>query len=288
MKLQYTPLDEARDIIKTRQADEDLQERLTTLTYGLEPGQGYSLGSEPALIYAEYVARPTVRDEVFALTALDANLRPVWATYRADTFTTTNKKKVSMWRPPLALPKGQNTRQWIVDRGEVGSQFSTGIGTVQTKYEGVQTVTDYWQQLRATVFLADPNLPLGNYIDSVTDLSDTYREWATANGEQGNSIAAGYYPAIMGMYATRAALYADFESYQAFKQSVAEPAYIRAAEILGVEPVIVRPEPVGLVQESRVTGNPVGIDQTDLTFLEPEQVDALLNTGVVMEAKNAS
>lgn len=277
MKLRYTPIDEVAGLLEERLQNEQLQDELFKLTYGSEPGGAYSLDSGPSLVLAEYVARPTVRDIALAKTAIEFGLSAAWASYRGDSFTTTNKKKVGMLRPPLALPNGQNTRQWIVNPEDRQSP-NVEIGNVQTKYDCNQTVADYWQSLRGLLF---PKWDLKGCENSVIDLTDAYRFWAQRNGETGKSIAKGYYPAIMAMYATRAALFAGFDPYSDFANKVTQPAYEYVYETLKVEPIIVRaPDTEALIVDES-TGRRVEPDQTDLTFLSPSEVIQLQTTGCV-------
>ena len=278
MKLRYTPIDEVQGILNERKNNEELQQKLRLITFDIEPGGPYECSDEEAsLVFAEYVARPTNRDIDFALRAVKNGLSPTWATYRTDKFTTTNKKKVGMLRPPLAFPNGQNTRQWIVEAQDRQAP-NIEIGNVKTRFNSRLTVSEYWQELRKLVL---PRWGLDQSIDSVVDLSDAYRRWATMNGENGDSIAKGYYGAIMGMYAGRTALYADFDSYPEFKTKVAQPAYEAVADITGFEPVIVKPAEVDPNLLEKDNSRRLDVDQTDLTFLSSPEVSALQKTGCI-------
>ncbi len=182
-----------------------------------------------------------------------------------------------MLRPPLALPNGQNTRQWIVNP-EARQTPNVEVGNVQTKFDPNQTVAEYWQSLRELVL---PRLDLTSCVNSVTDLTASYRFWAAKNGESGQSIAKGYYPAIMAMYTTRTALYADFDPYSDFAIKVTQPAYEYVFETFKVEPIIVRaPETEALIVDES-TWRRVEPGQTDLTFLSPSEVIQLQTTGYV-------
>ena len=273
--IRYTPLDETAETVKERQANEALQAKLVeSLGNKLPQGPFEAWDQLPSAVLAEYVARPTGRDLMFAQDAIEAGLVPWWLTYKQDRFTTTNAKKVGMLRPPLAMPKGQDTRRWIVPEESRGG----AIGDRPTIYASIDTVSDYWRYLRMSVM---PTVGLAAAVDNVLDISAWYRLQAFRSGAADErSLASYYYPAIMGLYATRAALFLDFESYPEFKSSVAVPAFEAAATMLGADPVVVRWQPPKklLAQDK---SREINYDQTDLTWLGSEDVRLFQQTGRV-------
>ena len=268
MKIRYTPLNEAAEIIQERKNNEEIQDKLIQLIGNSEPGGAYDLNQpEPVAVYAEYVARPTIADVDFARTALIGGLEPWWSTYTQDNFTTTNKKKVDMLRPPLVLPTGQQTRSWIVD-AETRGKNNRGIGTYQTMYPAL-SVEEYWKRLRRLVL---PRYVLGNYVENVTDVSQFYSEQANNRGVTGKSKAGAYYPSVMGMYAARAVLFVDFDKYPEFLPT-AQAGYESAVQALGVEPVLVQFSSTNTLPALCNDNRELESRQTDLTFLTEMQMN---------------
>ncbi len=273
--LKYTPLDEAAETIRERWQDETLQARLATFLGDEIPDGPFE--SSNSAIFAEYIARPTGKDLCFAYDAIAAGLVPWWLTYTQDRFVTTNPKKVGMLRPQLAMPKGQNTRSWVVPAGSRSGR----IGLCPTIFEDMPTIVDFWDELRRFIM---PRNGLGDRMGNVRDISHWYRNQAFRRGATNEQSLAGYYyPAIMGLYATRAVLFSDFDKYPDFKASIAMPAFTAAAEALGVEPVVVQWQSPGTVP-ALDGSREINSDQTDLTWLSDEQVKVFRETGSVILA----
>ena len=267
-KIIYTPLDEVADTLKARKNDEELQDRLLTLI-GNDPLPN-AFSADNAAVFAEYIARPTGDDLTFASQAMQTGLQPWWVTYETDAFTNANAKKVSMWRPPLALPKGQDIRQWIV----AADDRTATIGEASTKFGG--NVVEYWRDLRQAVF----NQQVIPEIESnVCDIGEWYKRQAAARGEMGKSIASAYYPAVMGLYAAKAALFCNFDNYPEF-YPIALEGFKQASATLGVRPIIVAFES-GQPRESVDGRRLLDAKQTDLTWLDSDQTASLLSQGII-------
>lgn len=267
-KIIYTPIGEAAEIIAERRADEALQARLESLIGNSPLPDVFT--REKSAILAEYVARPTGTDLSFAEQAAQAGLQPGWLSYTGDIFTNANAKKVDMWRPRLALPKGQDMRSWIVAPAERTAK----IGEAPTVFDNNMNVAKYWAGLRKAEFSRYGISPLE---DAVSDATTWYRQQAERRGEVGSSIAAGYYPAVMGVYATKAVLFCDFDKYPDF-YPIALEAYTTAADTLGVNPVIVAFDG-STPRESADGRRLLQASQTDLTWIAPDQTANLLNEG---------
>ncbi len=120
----------ARDAItqlRLRQEDGDLAARVLELLGGRLPA-GFPDDRVPTAMLARYVPRATGEDLAFATSAAAAGMRPYWASYVSDRFTTRNPEKVDTLRPPVRLPKGQRTRSWIVPP----SERNAGVGLART------------------------------------------------------------------------------------------------------------------------------------------------------------
>lgn len=267
MKIRYTPLDEAAEIIAERKSNEEIQCKLGQLTRGYEPGGAFNkLSSDIAGVYAEYVARSTVADIAFAKLAITGKLTPWWATYTKDIFTTVNAKKTDMLRPPLVLPKGQSTRSWIVESSV--RQQPYGIGEFPTIYDGL-TVSQFWDTLRRPVL---SQYELESSAANTIDLSEAYEFWSmNIKGKKSDS----YYPAIMGLYASRAVLFVDYDRFESFLPT-AEQGYEETARTLGVEPVIVKFNPEKTEMDAiDGSGRLINQRQTDLSWVVAEGIFSL-------------
>lgn len=260
--IRYTPLDEAAEIIADRRNNEELQQKLAEYLGCLVPAGPFDLAlPKPAAILAEHIAQPTARDAGFATTAMANRLAPWWLSYENDQFLSSNQKKVGALRPALALPNKNNlAKEWLVlppDRpGPIGSR--------PTVLNQLPTVSDYWRMMRQVVF---PRLGLDNAINSVLDISDWYRVQARRFAEsEAQKLAVGYYPAILGLYATRAVLFSGGSNPQ-FRSQVFCPAFERVATELGVDPVIVKFDACGGM-DSIDGKRRIAPNQTDVTFLD--------------------
>ena len=292
MKIEYTPIDEVAETLLKRRSNKKLQAKFREFVGGV-PLSGcfekdYLI---PPAVYAEYIARPTVADIEFAKQATEARLEPWWATYLSDTFTTTNPKKTDMFRPPLALPKGQSTRSWVVnqkDRNVQESLNTRGIGEFPTIYPDL-TITQYWQKLREQVLPKYGFTSIGN----VVDMSDVYAEWQGDDPDTKKG-SEKYYPKLMGLYACRAALFVDYDRFPSFKP-IAEAGYEAATNTLGVEPIIVKYNPENIKYQAlgqvldqeldqELGGSKRILDyrQTDLTWMSDEQVKRLNKNGMIV------
>lgn len=276
--IRYTPLDEVAETIQERRDNEALQAKLAQMLGDDIPAGPFAedVDGLPA-VYAEYLARLTVKDWLFARAALGCGLEPWWVTYERDTFTDVNKKKASMRRPKLAFAKGQQTKAWIVPEAE---RKGGEMGATPTVFDEVETVAEYWRRLRMLVISQNPDLLTVE--NNVYDISEWY--WRQAASVQGINKAPSYYPKLMGLYASRAVLFRDFGAANPVFRPIAEAGYRAAAEALGVEPVIVkfRPPRTALSGE----GREISTDQTDLTFLNAEQIASLQKNGYVTEENN--
>jgi hypothetical protein len=221
------------------------------------------------VVYAEYLARPTGKDLLFAKVALGAGLEPWWVTYERDGFASTNEKKASMRRPKLAFAKGQQTKGWIVSQEQ---RQDGDMGSTPTIFSEIETVAEYWRRMRGLVMSRDPKL--NGVKGNVFDISEWY--WRQAKDASGVNKAPAYYPNLMGLYAGRAALFTSFSP--AFRP-VAEAGFKAATEKLGVEPIIIKFRPVKTVLSGE--GREIKSELTDLTFLTPEHIKSLQENGYV-------
>ncbi len=261
-EIRYTPLDEAAEVIAERRDNEELQAKLAQFLGGDIPdGPFADDAQEPRAVLAEYIARPTVRDITFAQTALKAEFNPWWLTYEQDFAGDQNIKKVGIISPKFALASNMDlARQWLVPWGQRYGPLN-GCSTI---FSELPDVSRYWAAMRKAIM---PRYDLGTCIDNVYDISEWYKRQAERSaGESSPKLATRYYPAIMGMYAARAALFMNFEAYGDFKP-IAASGFEQAADVLGVDPVVVHWSPPATIR-SLDGKRDVRYDQTDATFLD--------------------
>lgn len=265
MKDIYTPRSAAAELLVDRKSDESLQARAARFLGGCLPSQCFDV--ELVAYLPRYVPSATLEDEVFAEEARLAGLSPYWASYNDDKYTNRNSEKVRTIRPPLLLPKGQRTRQWIVEPGKRAG----GMGNLETVYG--YTSTDYQKGLRQTVFnrMGDAGL-----VDNTFDMSEWYRMQANRFGYEGGNLAPYYYPATMALAATQGVMFDDFDTelgtfgdLAQFRNDVVYPAIDQVTEALGVAPIIVK---LPYYKE---------LDATCLEFLDQDEVGLLRTVGSV-------
>lgn len=234
-ELKYFEPDKAQEVIGNRRVDDKLSARLRDMTGDELPDGPFGelpCGSVPA-VRAEYLARPTVGDMDYLKTAREAGFEPWTLTYEMDQYLDSNPKKANMCRPRLALPKGQLVKLRVNPAPK--RLNGAPIGMIPTEF-GVN-LGDWWLALRR--YELSNNGQAGD-IDNVSDISQWYSAQAAKNGWNGRdpSRASYYYPSLMGLYATRAVLFCDFDAFPNF--TYAADASTRVEEELGVEPVIVK------------------------------------------------
>lgn len=233
MSIEYTSLEAAAEIIGNRRADDALQRRLRDFLGGELADGPYADSTTSSLpaVRAEYLARPTAGDLDFLQTARELGFDPWTVTYEGDAYLASNEKKANMYRPRLALPRGQMARLKIVRNGQWEGY---PIGDIPTTY-GIP-LGEWWRALRAYKL---ERTGLASLQDNVYDIGDWYKSQALDNGaKQGDSsIAGAYYPRLMGLYAARAAL---FTCFPLDFTRIAVPAFEQVSEALGVSPVVVR------------------------------------------------
>lgn len=264
----YTPRQAAVEIIGERMNDRALTTRLMEYLGGDLPDD-FPESDTPIAYTAPYLAGGTVWERNFAIQARRDGFEPWTATYERDMYVNSNGSKVAALRPTLLLPKGQQTKQWVVrpsDREGCIGAIPTIFGSSEDPGQQ-DTVSDYQRGLRTIVF-DDAGLTGG---DNIFDMSRWYADQARRFGyESGPNKAPAYYNAIMALVAVRAALYDQVYSagkMTPFTQKVMGPAYDTACKALGVSPVIV--EQVGLDN----------MNVTDLRFLSDEEAVVLRNVG---------
>jgi hypothetical protein len=258
-----TDLEQAIEIIGNRRTDSRLIKAVGKFLDSDLP----SIISKDAVpvSYAPHVAGGTNAEIHFAKEVRANDGIPVLTSYIEDRFTVSNPAKVNHWRPKIAWPKGQITRQWIV-----APQFRQGqpigVGTTPTIYEqdgeGV-SVQDYQLAIGAIAFG-------GNQAGDMPEIVD-YSSWYTRQSDLRNSkrSAVGYYPAVMALYSVYGVLfrYANQPgeaSVTEFRRTIVDPAAEISAEALGVKPVLVTRE---CPNDGSVT-NMSGISTIDMAFLQ--------------------
>jgi len=264
----YTPSEAAADIIGERANDVALNTRLMEYI-GDELPDGFPDAGVPVAYTAPYVAGGTVWERDFAERARAAGFEPWIATYGADKYVDSNGTKVAALRPTLLLPKGQQTKQWVV----APADRQGSIGALPTIYEDIDTpgrqdtVSDYQAGLRAIVF-DEAGL---DGAANIFDMSRWYVVQARRFGyEIGPNLAPAYYNAIMALIAVKAALYDQVYTDgkpTRFTVNVMSPAFDNAYKALGERPVIV---------EQKGLGN---MNITDLRFLDTKEIEVLKTIG---------
>ncbi len=238
-ELIYCEPDKAAEIIGNRRSDSRLNQKLRDfLKDNIPEGPFGDSGSAlPPAIRAEYLARSTVGDLDYMTNVAAYGMEPWTISYEADLYgKAPNPKKANMYRPRLALPKGQLVKLRVVDEKQVTAEV--GIGEYPT-YFGI-SLSNWWLKLREYVLKREG---MAANTDKLYDISEWYDAQARTAGykESEASKATYYYPKLMGLYAVRAALYCDFEAFPSFKY--AEAACQQAREVLGVSPIIVKWRP---------------------------------------------
>lgn len=261
----YTPPQVASAILAERQTDERLVEKAKRFLGGNLPSTELQIGRKIAFL-ARYVPRATAEDLLFAKVAEDDGFEAYWASYLDDRYTERNPEKVATVRPTLLLPKGQRTRSWVVER----AQRCGGVGRLQTRFG--YSAEAYQQGLREVIF---GSRAASNLVMNTFDMGSWYRQQAERFGYEQGNLAPYYYPALMALTTVFGVLYEDFNGgpnagngdLARFTREVVTPAYDRVRDVLGVTPLVVQMPYME------------GMGDTDVRFLEPEQVVQLQQTG---------
>lgn len=258
-ELLFTSPSEAYERAGERLEDTELQERVAEYLGGIWP-EGFEEPSQPQAVFAPYLARGSELEVQFVEQALEAGFVPTVATYEASEYVTANSSGVDCYRPPLKIPKGQRSRDWVVPEDERPGE----LGAANTIYEGLDIV-GYWAGLRNAVM--DQNF--GDDPTRVTDFGDWYKVQAGCFGwNNERSKADKYYNALMALYASGRAVLWDTPPTR-FATSVMLPAANRAWRNVGAPPLLT----CELRPEKR--------DWVDLSFLSPEQTEQLKLTGTI-------
>ncbi len=231
-------IESAIEIIGNRRQDSRLVKKASNLL-GNDIPDTIKAVNMPICI-APHVAGGTIAELEFAKEVIASGAQPIWTSYIEDRFTTRNPVKVNHWRPRIAWPKGQLTRQWIVPE-TVRKDPGIGIGAAPTVFEsGVRiiSVAEYQGSLA--------KLALEAASSTIEPLTIDYSEWYSRQSAlRGMSRSAkGYYSAIMALYSVFGVLFRydnqpGNQDLLSFRQSVAIPAAEFVKDKLGVEPVIV-------------------------------------------------
>lgn len=238
----YFDPDTAKEVMGNRLTDTKLQQRTAKYLGGDLPDGAYAPGTDQVnSVRAEYLWRPTAGDMDYLRQASAAGFEAWTVSYQKDRYIKANAKKGNMaGQPTIELPRGQRMRLRLFDVLPITSP----IGELATRFNVDDipvTLTEFWAALRMFVL---NNAGLANLVDKTSDISDWYARQAKANGwKEGygdEKKAKFYYPKLMGLYAARAVLYCNYDSYVMFSYFQAEPAFAAATEALGVAPIIVR------------------------------------------------
>lgn len=254
MSIKYTAPEMAAEIVGNRRADDKLQEKFNKIVKGILPEGPYAdISDDPPAVRAEYLARPTRGDLEFLELAIELGFTPWTVTYEQDSFVSSNEKKSTMARPRLALPKDQMVKLKTpsLDEGCPIGDLYGGFGV---------KLSTLWLGMRRFVFERENRQ---EYVPNVFDISEWYQEQASLYGWEraSQSKAKYYYKSLLGLYATRAALFTQFS--EGFDYP--EPAFDAVADELGVEPVIVKWLPKPNYPQKGVGKRPVDQNEVDLT-----------------------
>ena len=259
METEYlsVPAEAAYEEAERRLRDNALQEKVATYLGNLWPA-GFSDTSSPQAIYAPYLAKGSIVEVDYISKAAAVGFEPVVATYQQSEYVTANAALIDCYRAPLMLPKGQQTREWLVSE----DQRCGPVGIAETKYKGL-SIVNYWSGIRDTV-LEEKDLEESS---TVVDFSEWYDMQAKRFGwDGGRSKAPFYYRALLGLYTSgRAVRYAVPPTE--FTDRVVLPAAKIAQDYLGKQPLIVYEIPA------------VKRDWSDLSFLDESSCVELKETG---------
>jgi hypothetical protein len=216
-------------------------------------------GPKPVAILANYVARGTREDRLFAGQAEADGLVPYWATYLDDAYTTTNPQKVDTIRPPILWPKSQRTRGWVVKPEDRNGP----IGNLNTIF--AMTSSEYQSSLREIRLAKDERTDL---LDNTFDMSEWYRVQAKRFGHREGERLAPYYVAARFALITLCAYYHNYDGTDTrFMREVFYPNYYKVKRELGLKPVIVNMPYLP------------GLNETDLSFLDNDQAEKVKELG---------
>lgn len=256
----YTPPEAAVAMLEERRQDIAVRSRVLEYLGGILPSSCLAAGNPPVAILANYLARGTLEDRVFAKLARKAGFLPYWATYTAERFTTTNPEKVDTIRPPILWGKGQRTRQWIV-RPE---KRKGAIGNLQTVFGCSSSA--YQHALRKLVFDSDRRSDL---LTRTFDMSAWYEVQAKRFGHNDGERLAPYYAvARTALITTFCAYYRHYDRRDSrFMREVIGPSVDKVKKDLGLSPVIVQMPDLP------------GMNETDLSFLNARQAEQVRTLG---------
>lgn len=257
MGLIYTSPETALSTAIQRIEDDKLQRRIDEYLGGLWP-PGFSGETDPAAVFAPYLAKGSMIEVDFLKSAIKSGYAPVVATYHDTEYVTANPGIVDCYRPPLILTKGQRTRQWIVP-----AECRMGLlGEAQTIFDDLD-ITSYWQGIRRAVLERQKINGAGR----IVDFGSWYHLQAIRFGWSGQRQKSPfYYMASMALYTSGRAVLFDTPPTR-FASDVMQPAFDEASEKLGAEPLIANV----LTPDTR--------DWTDLSFLTDDQIAQYRSSG---------
>lgn len=255
---------EAFATAQARLQDPVLQQRGREYLGGLLP-PGIRDPMVPTAVYSPYLARGDNREIAFLGQARQVGFQTVVATYMRNPWSD-NRTNKPAYRPAFKLPGGETQdKTWVVEPAERTKGAQEGVGSAQTKYGF--GISEYWSGIRRVV-LARNDLPTN---DTVVDFGGWYKN-LTRHFSEGQVDAASspyYYRGIMAAAALGWLVLWDTPQ-TAYATKVMRPAYDEVLATLGVAPLVtdvLGPEQVA------------DADTVDLSFLRPDQVVRLRDTG---------
>nr|HRZ30544.1 hypothetical protein [Candidatus Paceibacterota bacterium] len=218
----YTPLEEAREEIKRRWADKDLEKKVTEFLKGKIPE---AFLSEPRAVSTTHVATPNWALLEFRNRAQELGLKPLVFEYLEDIFITTNFDKASLAR--MVFYHGRD------DHGDMMTTSRQAIDlTGKEEKKKLKEIKTLWGE----DFVGFHHKIFDSYCLGVeiADGSSFYHEMG--------QYSKKYYPYILALYIRNGVLFENYianKHEQKFLDEVLFPAFELVQKEFGLKPLIV-------------------------------------------------
>jgi hypothetical protein len=194
----------------------------------------------PILSCSPYLAYPGAGVLRVVEIAIEAGLEPVIYTYEADSYTSVNPEKADCIKPPLEFNSARRTRPKIANT----PNGRTAVGEIPTIYIDEHTgqsvsLAEYYRRASGLI------LPKGVIVE---DLYELYLNLTRQKDPNANRPSArDYYLGSMALSQVfGVGINAGGNEDSKFYETVVRPAILQASQILGVEPIAIETQGLGI------------------------------------------
>lgn len=228
----YTPLKEAISLLKQREHDEELREKINTI---LPNGLPEILNGQNSAILFRHLATPNyeIRRFVSIIDAID-DLKPVFWEYHTDKFTSNNECKHALGKMSFHFGKGKKGGEIINRINVIDFNTYNGKRIVDVKTLWGESLIDFHHNLFTATY---PKIDHSAFFDA--------SDWFLKSG--GN--AKEYYKYFLTLFLQNGILFENFmldEKEIDFTKEVFLTAFIEVYSQTGLKPLIVALSPTDI------------------------------------------